>query len=87
MTRVIEIRYAKQNTFTTDYEKFYIEKNTSDGGNYHLLKETVVGFRKPVIEPNGTFEDENLARLVLDYIETQRGYKKDTEHLYLTNAE
>ena len=82
MERVIEIRYAKSSTFTTDYERFYIEKNTSENGNYRLLKETIGGNRTPVIKPNGTFEDENLARLVLDYIETQRGYTKDTESLY-----
>ena len=83
MTRVIEIRYKKSGTFTTDYERFYIERNTTDEGNYHLLKETKGGNRTPVIKPNGTFEDENLARLVLDYIETQKGYTKDTERLYL----
>lgn len=83
MTRVIEIRYKKSKTFTTDYERFFIEKNTEEGGNYHLLKETIGGNRTPVIKPNGTFEDENLTRLVLDYIETQRGYEKDIESLYL----
>ena len=82
MTRVIEIRYKKSNIFTTDYERFYIERNTSDGGNYHLFKEDKGGNRTPVIKPNGTFECENLARLVLDYIETERGYTKDTERLY-----
>lgn len=82
MTKVIEIRYKKSKMFTTDYERFYIEKNTSEDGNYQLLKETIGGNRTPVIKPNGTFEDENLARLVIDYIETQKGYQKDTEHLY-----
>ena len=59
-----------------------LRKNNSENGNYRLLKETIGGNKTPVIKPNGTFEDENLARLVLDYIETQRGYTKDTERLY-----
>lgn len=82
MTRIIEIRYKKSGTFTTDYERFYIENNPKEDGNYRLLKETNGGNRTPVIKPNGTFEDENLARIVLNYIETQKGYTKDTEHLY-----
>lgn len=82
MTRVIEIRYVKKGVITSDYHRFYIEHDTSENGNYRLLKETSGGNRTPVIKPNGTFEDENLARMVLSYIETQKGFEKDVEHLY-----
>lgn len=81
MTKTIEIRYERKNPICADYEKFFIECNTDNDGNYKLIRQTAWG-TEPVIKPNGTFDDENLARLVLDYIETQRGYEKCDEHLY-----
>ena len=81
MTKTIEIRYEKKSPICADYEKFFTTHNTDDDGNYKLTKQTSWGFEN-VIKPNGTFDDENLARLVLDYIETQKGYEKCDEHLY-----
>ena len=81
MKRIIEIRYEKKSPICSDYHRFYIRHDTDKNGNYQLLKQTSWG-DEPVIKPNGTFDDENLARLVLDYIETQKGYEKCDEHLY-----
>ena len=81
MTKTIEIRYEKKNPICTKKKKFFITQNTDDHGNYKLTKQTSWGTEN-VIKPNGTFDDENLARLVLDYIETQKGYEKCDEHLY-----
>ena len=86
MTRTIEIRYEKKSPICASYEKFFITRNISDEGNYKLIKETSWG-TEPVIKPNGTFEDENLARLVLDYIETQKGFVKCDERLYFAEVE
>lgn len=74
----IRIRYNKPAPFIPDYEEFLIHNVDSDG-SWHLLKKESWGY-SPVIKPNGTFEDENLARMVLAYIETNKGYTKDTEH-------
>lgn len=83
MERTIEIMYEKKNPICADYEKFYIIHDTHDNGNYKLLREMSWGL-ETVIKPNGAFDDENLARLVLDYIETQKGYVKcDNERMYL----
>lgn len=78
MTKQIEIRYKKDNVIAADYEHFLIH-NVDGNGSYHLLKKEPWGY-SPVIKPNGTFEDENLARMVLAYIETNKGFRKDTEH-------
>ena len=80
----IKLRYARQNPngITTDYENFLI--HNSDG-HWHLLKETSYGY-EIVIKPNGTFTDEYLPRIVLGYIEAEKGYRKDTEQI-LDNAE
>lgn len=78
MTKQIEIRYRKDNPISADYENFLIH-NVDGNGSFHLLKKESWGY-SPVIKPNGTFEDENLARMVLAYIETNKGYTKDTEH-------
>ena len=86
MTRTIVIRYEKKNPIYADYETFYITHDTHEGSNYKLLCERPWGL-EPVIKPNGTFEDENLARLVLDYIESQKGFEKYDERLYCRNAE
>lgn len=76
----VTLRYAKpnKNGITTDYHEFLIH-NVTPEGSWHLLKKEPWGY-SPVIKLNGTFEDENLARMVLAYIETTKGYTKDTEH-------
>lgn len=77
----IEIRYVKPGPITSDYEEFLIH-NIDNNGSFHLLAKTIYGY-SPVIKPNSTFQDENLARMVLDYIETEKGYTKYTEHEYI----
>ena len=77
----IKIRYVKPGPITSDYEEFLIH-NIDNNGSFHLMKKKIYGY-SPVIKPNGTFQDENLARMVLDYIETEKGYKKDIEHEYI----
>lgn len=78
----ITLKYAKpnRNGITTDYHEFLIHNVTPDG-SWHLLKKEPWGF-SPVIKPNGLFENENLARLVLDYIETEKGFHKDAEQTF-----
>lgn len=78
----ITLRYAKtnKNGITTYYHEFLIH-NVTPEGTWHLLKKEPWGF-SPVIKPNGMFENENLARMVLDYIETEKGFYKDTEHTF-----
>ena len=46
-----------------------------------FTEKRALGFSQ-VIKPYGLFENENLARLVLDYIETEKGYHKDIEHTF-----
>ena len=77
----IKIRYVKPGPITSDYEEFLIH-NIDNNGSFHLLEYKSYGY-SPVIKPNGTFQDENLARMVLDYIETEKGYKKDIEHEHI----
>ena len=71
----IELTYAKPNTngITTDYEVFAIYNDKF--GSWHLVKKEPWGF-SAVIKPNGTFQDEPLARMVLAYIETEKGFQK-----------
>ena len=73
----ILLRYA--NGITSDYEDFLIH-NIDGGGSWHLLKKEPWGY-SPVIKPNGTFEDEYLPRIVLAYIEAERGFKKISEQI------
>lgn len=61
------------------YEDFLIH-NVDTSGSWHLLKKEPWGY-SPVIKPNGTFEDEYLPRIVLAYIEAERGFKKISEHI------
>ena len=77
----ITLKYAKpnRNGITTDYHEFLIHNVTPDG-SWHLLKKEPWGY-SPVIKPNGTFEDEYLPRIVLAYIETERGFKKVSEQI------
>lgn len=81
MLKQIEIRYKKDNPIAADYEYFLIH-NVDGNGSFSLLKKEPWGY-SPVIKPNGTFEDEDLARMVLAYIETKRGFVKDVERVYL----
>lgn len=73
MVKQIIIGYQKNNS----RHEFLIH-NVDSSGSWHLLKKEPYGY-SPVIKPNGTFCNENLARMVLAYIETTNGYEKTSE--------